>query len=148
MKKYVKQDTNTVHLIGDIRREYPNVSIPSDADCSSFGYEFLIEQAAPSQDGYVAIEKAPINNVQQWELLPKSIAVPRALTPLQAKLQLLELGLLDEVDTLVATDRKIQLYWEYALTIERNNEVLLSMAEQIGLTSEQLDDMFIEASKL
>ena len=76
------------------------------------------------------------------------IEVPQTITPLQSKLQLRELGLLDEVDTLVATDRKVQLYWEYALTIERNNEVLLSMSEQLGLTSEQLDDMFIQASKL
>ena len=76
------------------------------------------------------------------------IEVPNTITPLQAKLQLLELGLLDEVDTLVATDRKVQLYWEYALTIERNNEVLLLMANTLGLTSEQLDDMFIQASKL
>ena len=74
--------------------------------------------------------------------------VPQTITPLQTKLQLLELGLLDEVDTLVATDRKVQLYWEYALTIERNNEILLSMATQLGLTNEQLDDMFIQASKL
>ena len=76
------------------------------------------------------------------------IEVPQTITPLQSKLQLRELGLLDEVDTLVATDRKVQLYWEYALTIERNNEILLSMATQLGLTSEQLDDMFIQASKL
>ena len=76
------------------------------------------------------------------------IEVIQSITPLQAKLQLFELGLLDEVDTLVSTDRKVQLYWEYALTIERNNEILLSMATQLGLTNEQLDDMFIQASKL
>lgn len=77
-----------------------------------------------------------------------SIQVPQTITPLQAKLQLLSMGLLDEVDEMVATDRKVQLYWEYALTIERNNEILLLMAEQLKLTSEDLDDMFIEASKL
>ena len=74
--------------------------------------------------------------------------IPESITPLQAKLQLLEMGLLGEVDTLVANDRKVQLYWEYALSIERYNDILLSMATQLGLTDEQLDNMFIEASKL
>ena len=79
---------------------------------------------------------------------PEVIQVPQTITPLQAKLQLLEMELLDEVDTLVANDRKVQLYWEYALTIKRNNDILLTMATQLGLTNEQLDNMFIEGSKL
>jgi len=74
--------------------------------------------------------------------------VPQSITPLQAKLQLLKLGLLDEVEALVTGDRTAQLYWEYASVIERDNAVLLLMAEQLGLTSEQVDEMFIEASKL
>ena len=55
---------------------------------------------------------------------------------------------LDEVEELVTGDRTAQLYWEYASVIERDNEILLMMAEQLGLTSEQVDEMFIEASKL
>jgi hypothetical protein len=70
MKRYVKQTTNTVHYIADIRRENPNVSIPDDADCSEFGYEFLILTPAPSQEGYQAVEVPPVNNVQAWELRP------------------------------------------------------------------------------
>ena len=148
MKKYVKIKTNTVHYIADIRTENPNISIPDDADCSSLGFEFLEETIAPTQDGFYAVEVTPINNVQQWELKPIEIQIPRSITPLQAKLQLFKLGLLDEVDTMVALDKKVQLYWEYALTIERSNDILLSMAAQLGLTEEQLDEMFIEASKL
>ena len=87
-------------------------------------------------DSYPIIEEIPL------------IQVPQTITPLQAKLQLLNMGLLDEVDAMVATDRKVQLYWEYALTIERNNDILLNMATQLGLTSEKLDEMFIEGSKL
>lgn len=97
------------------------------------------------QDGF-GIGDNYIDGVFSKEILP--IVVPQTITPLQAKLQLLVMGLLDEVDTMVATDRKVQLYWEYALVIERNNDILLSMSEQLGLTSEQLDNMFIEASKL
>lgn len=148
MKKYVKQSTNTVHLIGDIRREYPNISIPSDADCSSFGYEFLIEQVAPSQDGYVAIEKAPINNVQQWELQPKPVSVPRVLAPRQVRLQLLNLGLLDEVEALCSADRAMSIWFEYSLDFQRNHEMIEAMGTQLGMSETDMDNFFIEASKL
>lgn len=68
MKRYVKQTTNTLHYIADIRREFSNMSIPEDADCSKLGYEFLVETTVPVQEGFYAVEVAPINNVQTWEL--------------------------------------------------------------------------------
>lgn len=55
---------------------------------------------------------------------------------------------IDEVEALVTGDRKVQPYWEYASVVERYNAVLLLMANSIGLTSEQVDEMFIAASKL
>ena len=55
---------------------------------------------------------------------------------------------LDEVEKLVTGDRTAQLYWKYASVVERDNAVLLLMANSIGLTSEQVDEMFMEASKL
>lgn len=76
------------------------------------------------------------------------ITIPIKITRLQAKLQLLEIGLLDEVEDLVAQDRKVQLYWKEADNFYRTDSILLSMATAIGLTDEQLDELFIEASKL
>ncbi len=75
-------------------------------------------------------------------------AVPIKITRLQAKLQLLEIGLLDEVEELVKQDRKVELYWKEAQSIERNHPILNQMVTALGLTSEQLDNLFIEASKL
>ena len=144
--RYVKQ--NKIYTIEDIRQENTNMSIPDNTDCSYLGYETLIEVEQPKQDGFYAIEVAPINNTQTWELREIPKVVPQSITPLQAKLQLLKLGLLDEVEALVSNDRTSQLYWEYASVVERDNAVLLLMAEQLGLTSEQVDEMFIEASKL
>lgn len=76
------------------------------------------------------------------------VVVPKSITRLQAKLQLLEIGLLDEVEDLVAQDRKVQLYWKEADNFYRTDSILLGMATAIGLTDEQLDKLFIEASKL
>ena len=144
--RYVKQ--NKIYTIGEIRQENPNMSIPDGTDCSSLGFEFLEEVEKPKQEGFYAVEVAPINNKQTWELREIPKEVPQAITPLQAKLQLHKLGLFDEVEALAANDRTSQIYWEYASIIERDNEILLSMAEQLGLTSEQLDNMFINASKI
>ena len=70
------------------------------------------------------------------------------LSPRQARLILLQYGLLDEVEALLATDKAMQIWWEYSLDYKRDNPILIGMATQLGLTEEQLDNMFIEASKL
>ena len=144
--RYVKQ--NKIYTIEEIRQENPNMSIPDGTDCSSLGFEFLEEVEKPKQEGFYAIEVAPINNKQTWKLVEIPKEVPQEITPLQSKLQLLEIGLLDEVEAMVSADRKVQLYWEYASVIERDNEILLMMATSLGMTEEQLDDLFIKANKL
>ena len=144
--RYVKN--NKIYIIEEIRQENPNMSIPDGTDCSNLGFEFLEEVEEPKQEGFYAVEVAPINNKQTWELIEIPKEVPQSITPLQAKLQLLEVGLLDDVDALAITDRTVQLYWEYASVIERDNEVLLLMATQLGLTEDMLDELFINASKL
>ena len=68
MKRYVKN--NEIISIQEIRKEYPNMSIPNDSDCTELGYEFLIETTKPSQEGHYAVEGKPVNNTQTWELKP------------------------------------------------------------------------------
>ena len=72
----------------------------------------------------------------------------KAITPLQAKMQLDKIGLLDDVEAMVASNRQTQLYWEYALEIRRDHPTLQAMASALGLNDEQLDEMFMEASKI
>lgn len=76
------------------------------------------------------------------------VIIPNSITPLQAKLQLLDEKLLDEVEVMVKLDRKIELYWANAQNFYRNDEILLGMAIALGLNAAQLDDLFIKASKL
>ena len=144
--RYVKQ--NKIYTIQEIRQENLNMSIPDSTDCSSLGFEFLEEVEQPKQEGFYAVEVAPINNKQTWELVAIPKEVPQEITPLQSKLQLLEIGLLDEVEAIVSADRKVQLYWEYALVIERDNEILLMITSALGMTEDEVDEFFITASKL
>ena len=73
---------------------------------------------------------------------------PKVLTPRQARLILLQYRLLDDIEELVKTNRDISIWWEYSLDIQRNDERLLEFATIAGITSEQLDAMFLEGSKL
>ncbi len=80
------------------------------------------------------------------EPLPEPI--PKVITMRQARLQLLDVGLLDDVEALVALDRKSQIEWEYANEVYRQSPLIEATKEAMSLTDEQIDNMFLEASKL
>ena len=87
-----------------------------------------------------AIEKAVAKRKDELKV--------KVITPLQAKMQLDKVGLLDDVEAMAASNRQTQLYWEYALEIRRDHPTLQAMASALGLNDEQLDEMFMEASKI
>ncbi|MBP0492882.1 hypothetical protein [Roseomonas indoligenes] len=75
--------------------------------------------------------------------------VPASITPRQARLALLQAGLLDEVDAAVAAaGRAAQLEWEYATVVERSGTLVESLAAGIPLTDQQVDNLFRTASSL
>ena len=77
-----------------------------------------------------------------------TIQVPSQITPRQCRLQLLSLGLLDEVETMCSANREMQIWFEYSLDFQRSHPMTEAMGVQLGLTADELDTMFIEASKL
>ena len=80
--------------------------------------------------------------------------VPRIITMRQARLQLLTLGLLDDVEAVIASiqdanmKRAVQIEWEYAKDVERNSPTIGMLAQAVGMDDEALDNLFIEAVKL
>lgn len=75
--------------------------------------------------------------------------VPQQVTMRQARLALLNAGLLDDVEVVIAAaGREAQLEWEYASVVERSNPVIAIVQQQQGVTDEQIDDLFREAAKL
>jgi hypothetical protein len=79
------------------------------------------------------------------------LAIPQVATMRQARLALLNIGKLDDVEAAIAaitdaTQRKAaQIEWEFAATVERNSALLASLASAIGLTETDLDDLFTQA---
>ena len=75
--------------------------------------------------------------------------VPQQVTMRQARLALLNAGLLDDVEVVIAAaGREAQLEWEYAAAVDRSNPAVAAVQQQEALTDAQIDDLFREAAKL
>ena len=100
------------------------------------GTEVPLEQYCKTLEIGAYIEPEPI------------IIIPQIITMRQARLQLLEVGLLDDVEAFVALDRKSQIEWEYASEVYKQSPLIESVKGALNLTDTQIDEMFVEASKL
>lgn len=81
------------------------------------------------------------------------LTVPEAVTARQARLALLGAGVLAQVDAALASIPGIEgeaarIEWEYALEIRRDSPLIGALAPALGLTSEQVDDLFRAAEGL
>ena len=72
--------------------------------------------------------------------------VPEVVTAAQAKIALLDAGLLDNVETRVRADRKTLIWFDNATTWQRNSPRVTSLATAMGLTEQQVDDLFRAAA--
>ena len=142
--KYITADNSMIDLLVTCKEygEIPmTLNLVDTEDIHTFvkadGSEVPLEQYCKTQ--YIAPYVEP-------EPLPEPI--PQVITMRQARLQLLEVGLLDDVEALVSQDRKSQIEWEYANEVYRQSPLIESVKEAMSLTDEQIDSMFLEASKL
>ena len=100
------------------------------------GSEVPLEQYCKTLEIGAYIEPEPI------------IIIPQVISMRQARLQLLDVDLLDDVEAIVTLDRKSQIEWEYASEVYKESPLIESIKGALNLTDVQIDNMFIEASKL
>lgn len=79
--------------------------------------------------------------------------VPSSVTMRQARIALLAAGLLDDVETAIAglsspTKERAQIEWEYSNEVQRNNGIVAQLGPLLGLSSAQIDALFIQAAAL
>ena len=85
---------------------------------------------------------------------PPPPVIITSVTMRQARLALLAAGLLDDVDAAIAAipdpvQRKAaEIEWEYATTVDRDSPFTQQLAQGLGLTTEQKNELFIQASQL
>lgn len=82
---------------------------------------------------------------------PVVVPVPVSITPRQCRLVLMQQGLLQQVEDMIAQSTDdVRITWEYALEFRRDDPLLAQLAANLTppLTSEQIDQFFIAAAQL
>lgn len=77
--------------------------------------------------------------------------IPQSVTRYQAKAALLDAGLLDAVDAMMAspdTPRVVKLAWAEALYFERQSPTVQSLGSALGLDDAALDALFVAGSQI
>ncbi len=91
------------------------------------------------------------------EPLPADSVIPPKVTEVtmrQARLALLGAGLLDDVDAALnaipnEAQRKAALIeWEFSNTVQRDMSLVQQLAPALGLSEQQLDNLFAQAAQL
>lgn len=83
-----------------------------------------------------------------------SIPIPSIVTMRQARLALLQMGLLSQVElTIEAIENptikaEIKIEQEYAQEVNRKHQWVVSLSSEMGLTEDNLNELFLLASKL
>lgn len=76
-------------------------------------------------------------------------AVPHALTRLAFKAVLLDAGLLDGAEAVVAqADALTRLKWAEATSFARHDPIIDALGQQLGLAPAQIDQMYIQGAAL
>ena len=115
-----------------------------DAD----GVEVAPAQSVSDPD-YVAYVEW-INAGNQPRILDyPTAAVPSEVSMRQAQLALLQAGILDTVEEVVAqADRSVQIDWQKGHVVRRDWSALATVQALLNMTDRQMDELFILADSL
>jgi hypothetical protein len=86
-------------------------------------------------------------------IVPIGNPAPNRVTMRQARLALLGAGLLDDVNASIASlpspqKEAAQIEWEYSQEVHRDRPFVALLTAAMGLTEQQVDDLFIAAAAL
>ena len=84
---------------------------------------------------------------------PEPVKVPQSVTMRQARLALLQTGKLATVNAAIssmtgAQGEAARIEWEFSNEVQRSQPLVLALAPILGMTSAELDQLFITAAKL
>lgn len=106
----------------------------------------------PQENTYGVPDEVQLGWIKQGDQFvappaPEAI-VPQIVSRAQFKLALLDLGLLDDVDALVAAsnDPALQINWADRQEVERNHPLVIATAAALGKTDAEIDALFVLAA--
>ena len=157
---YIHEATGTVVHIAAIREAHPNMSIPDGADLTGVGYLRILpalEIPGPGE-GQIVVQRSPQLIAGQWRevfaIEPAPVVVPQQITRAQGKATLTKTGrwsaILAYVETIPDPTEKamVQVALHDTLNWERTSPTVLQAAAALGMTSAEMDELFISAAKV
>ena len=114
---------------------------------------FIPSYAAQFQEVNADCQAGMVLEDGVWVSAPVIIPIPQEVTMRQARLALLDAGLLSSVQTAINSlqepaKTKAQIEWDYSNALQRGNSFVATLGAALGLNDEALDNLFITASKL
>lgn len=143
-----------------IRLAHPTISFPPTVTIehvADLGYAELEYDPQPelgpgehAQPG--AIRKEGSRYLQGWQVVAAPAPqAPESVTMRQARQAMLSAGILAQVDALIAAmpgeeGESARIDWNHARDVKRDWPLIGALGPQMGLTEQQIDDLFIYAA--
>ena len=163
---YIKN--NTLYSPYEFLKLYSNISFPNgiidDAFAEEQGFSKVTYGEVPTIDE--ATQKVVLNEVPtlisgsyvlEYSVVEKTVEeieaykkalVPQTITKLQAMKQLKVIDKWNTLKAILASDEDVNDEWVVSDNLNRTYPLVLGMAQALGISDEELDTLFIEASKL
>lgn len=122
--------------------------------------ELLGKRVVMSDNKYIefdTLKEVPSADIRTAEALKvekeKELSIPKSITARQARLALLQIGKLADVTAAISNlqspiKEQVEIEWEYATDIYRNNGFIDALGFALGLDKDALDDLFIAAKSI
>ena len=144
--KYVHLEENTNKILGWYSDDiHTNIPTPNIEVTEKVWQEALNINANCYEDGKFIVKD--LRTPEEIEAYEKSL-IPKTITLRQARLYLLSIELLDDLENIISQNRAYQIEWEYANQIERESPLVSIMGQTLNLDDTAIDNMFMEASKI
>lgn len=142
-----------------MKQLFPSVAFRDNmeqADLGFLGLASVLIPPKPTYDPKTQIAKlgSPTLNPdgtwsREWFIEDKPVVIPTVVTMRQARLALLEQGLLAQVEVALASlpspdKEKAQIEWEYATVVRRDSTLVQQLSSALNFTEEQLDTLFAQ----
>ena len=100
------------------------------------------------EQSIVQLTQEEIDAIVANQPIPE-IVIPKEVTKFQAKVALYQAGMLEAVEAEISkpeTQMEMKLAWQDAQTFKRTSSFVNGMASLLGLTDQQVDDLFVLAA--
>lgn len=168
MLKIIDNQIIYPYSIAQLRKDNPQVSFPKEmpeerlAEWNVFPvksseipeYDEETHTVEEGEPELVEGEWTQVWNVRELTEDELKARVPESISRRQAKQLLIQLGQIESIQNIINAvedpieKQLLQSWWDDSQTFERHHPTVIEMSSLLGWNEQDLDDMFIDASKL